>query len=349
MEFESVSKQVSVKTAQGIMNYTIEQRIDPLLKYSSVVCEHLLDKWGDFYGNRDEKFIEKFVEESRKNCPFCRPVIDKIAARFLKSQMDEEIVKFNDGENKSDDVYVFPNIYPRVDFDAVVTMPDVHYLNLDEFNAGILKKFLSAEIGCIKKAYNKNKDLTYANIGWNYMFPSGASLTHLHMQIAMRDNPFSYIALLINASKEYKKSTGGNYWEDLMKQKSKRKIFSNKQIYIYAPFAPRGFSEVRGVVNKPNLAEINDEDIREISIAMGKILNYYHEEGFSSFNFAMFSDRINNSNSSLPVSFSIYARPSPREVYMNIDTWFMPFLLQECIVLEKPENLAKKLREKFKF
>ena len=70
MEFKSFTKQVSVKTPQGTADYVVEQRIDPLLKYSSVVCEHLLGKWGSFYGSRDDKFIENFVESSSKNCPF---------------------------------------------------------------------------------------------------------------------------------------------------------------------------------------------------------------------------------------------------------------------------------------
>jgi len=343
MEFKSIRKQVEVKTAQGTVSYTIEQRIDPLLKYSSMVCRHLLDKWGGFYGKRNEKFIESFIEESKKNCPFCKPTIDKIAARFVRSQMDEEILKSESGE-----VYIFPNIYPRVDFDAVATIPEVHYLNLNEFNAGILKKFLKAEIECIKKANNKNKNLTYANIGCNYLFPSGASLTHLHMQIAMRDTPFSYIGSLINRNIEYKKATGKSFWDELTEVNDERKIFESEQIYIYAPFAPRGFSEVRGIINKPNIAEVDDEDIMGFSMAMEKILSYYHEQGFSSFNFAVFSDRIDDSNSELPVSFNIYVRPDPREVYTNIDTWYMPFLLQECVVLEKPEKLAKRLKEKFK-
>jgi hypothetical protein len=63
--------------------------------------------------------------------------------------MDEEILKFN--RNEPDEVYVFPNIYPRVDFDAVVAMPLVHHLNLNEFKSSLLKKFLEAEVGCIKK------------------------------------------------------------------------------------------------------------------------------------------------------------------------------------------------------
>lgn len=348
MEFESIHKRVSVKTAQGIKNYEIEQRIDPLLKYSSVVCEHLLDKWKGFYGNRNEEFIKNFVEESKKNCPFCKSTIDKIAARFVKSQMDEEILKFNYGKKELDEVYIFPNIYPRADFDAVVTMPAIHYLNLNEFDSGIFKKFLSAEIECIKKAYHKNKNLTYANIGCNYMFPSGASLTHLHMQIAMRDAPFSYIASLINASKDYKNSNGKDFWNELKKQNDERKIFKSEKTYIYTPYAPRGFSEVRGIVNKPNLAELDEEDIHETSAALEKILTYHHEQGFSSFNFAIFSDRIDDTDSNLPVSFSIYARPNPRESYTSIDTWYLPFLLQECIVLETPENLAGRLKNKFK-
>jgi len=345
MEFKSVSKKVTVKTNQGIMDYVVEQRFDPLLKYSSVVCGHLLDKWGSFYSRRDDKFIENFVSESKKNCPFYKPVIDRVAARFPESQMDEEILKFN--SNEPDEVYVFPNIYPRVDFDAVVAMPSVHHLNLNEFKPSLLKKFLKAEVACIKKAYQKNNSLIYANVGGNYMFTAGASLTHLHMQIAMRDTPFSYVASLINASREYKKSCGKDFWKELVSAGDERKIFSNERIYVYAPFAPRGISEVRGVINKPNLTELDCGDLTEISFALSKILSYYHAQGFSSFNFSMFSDRIDTKDPALPVSFNIYTRPNPLEAYTNIDTWYMPFMLQECVVPEKPENMAKKMREGF--
>ena len=340
--FKSERKNVEVLTADGTpMNYNLEYRWDPLTSRISVICPHLKDKWIDFYGSRDDTWLAEMVEASKENCPFCRPLIDQIAAKFSPDQLDEETITVND-------VIVFPNLYPRTDFEAVITVPEVHYLNLDEFSPDLLYNFLSAALECITKAFRKNDNLLYPVIGGNYLPPAGASLVHYHMQLSMQEHPFESVRTLIDASEEYEKSTSTNFWLDLMTVNEKRAIAQTDNVYWSTPFAPTGFCEVRAIITKPNFLEFTQEVVRDLAEGLSAILSYYNDHGFAAFNFILYSSRLDSDTNSILPGLQIVARPNPRPNYLSIDSWYMPLLLQQTVVLERPEALAHDLKGYFR-
>lgn len=341
IEFRKEQKNIEVLTNQrGVLKFTIEYRWDPLTSRVSVLCPHLKEKWTEFYGIKDDNCLKSIIEESKEKCPFCPPVIDNISAKFSKRQIEEEIIK-------EEGVYVFANLFPRTSFEAVITAPDVHYLNLNEFEKFLLNKFFKASLLCIKKAYSKNNSLLFPVIGCNYLPTAGASLVHFHMQISMQEIPFESLRLQMNSARQYEDENGTNFWQDFVKVNKEREIMQNDNIYWYTPFAPVGFCEVRAIMNKDNFLDFTEEDTKEISSGISNILKYYNNCGFSAFNLCVFSNSLDKQNKNFVSGIQIVARPNPRPVYLNIDSWYMPYMLGQAIILESPENLGKKLKKYF--
>ena len=340
--FRSECKTVEVQAADGtLMSYELEYRWDPLTARLSVLCPHLREKWTEIYSVRDEAWLAKLIEASTENCPFCRPLIDQIAAKFSPEQLDEETIRV-------DDVRVFPNLFPRTDFEAVITSPEVHHLPLNECPPAFLSRFLSAALDCIKKAHHKNENLLYPVIGGNYLPPAGASLVHYHMQLSIQRHPFEAVRGLIEASEQYEKQESGNFWLNLIAVNQDREILRTGTVYWYVPFAPAGFCEVRAIVTKPSFMSFTSEDVLSLAKGLAAVLQYYDDHGFAAFNFILYSGRMGSGNAGFLSGLQIIARPNPRPNYLNIDSWYMPLLLGQAIVLERPEDLALALRDYFR-
>jgi len=341
IEFKSERKTVEALTPDGTpVSYEIEYRWDPLTARVAVICPHLKEKWTAFYSIRDEAWLKAMVEDSKENCPFCRPLIDRVAARFSPEQLDDEALVV-------DGVRVFPNLFPRTDFEAVITAPDVHYRALDEFDTDLLYRFLTAALDCIKQAYRKNDKLLYPVIGGNYLSPSGASLVHYHMQLSMQEYPFESVRVLIDASERYANTENTNFWLNLMNVNTDREITRTNSLYWYTPFAPTGFCEARAIIIRPNFLQFTGADIENLAEGLSAILSYYNDHGFASFNFILYSGRVDSGTSNFLSGLQIVARPNPRPNYLSIDSWYMPLLLQQTVVLEWPEALARELKRYF--
>ena len=341
IEYKSELKTAEVLTSEGKpLSYELEYRWDPLTSRVSVICPHLKEKWTALYSIRDEEWLSRMIKDSKEQCPFCRPTIDTLAAKFPYHQLEDEMLTF-------DGIYVFPNLYPRTDFEAVITAPEVHYLTLDEFNTDLLRNFLNVSIECIKRAYQRNDKLLYPVIGCNYLPSAGASLIHFHMQLSMQEYPFEYLRTLIDASVQYETKEHTNFWVDLMSTNNAREIKHENNLYWYTPFAPTGFSEVQAIITRPTFLTFTAGDVHDLAEGLSAILQYYHDHGFAAFNFIIYSGRLDSAHNRPLSGLQILARPNPRPNYLSIDTWYMPFLLRQAIVLERPEELARDLRGYF--
>jgi len=340
IEFKREPITVEVLDAGGKpLEHRIERRFDPLTSRSSLICPSLRDKFPAFYGNRDDRWLNEISDKSKRDCPFCSPTIDRVIARFPKDRVGEDVLKFGD-------VYVFPNLFPRTEFEAVVTSPEIHYLNLGQFTEGLLYNSLSAAFECIRRVFHRNNSLAYPVVGTNYLPPAGASLIHFHQQIAMQRIPFNRIRDLIELSTRYAEAENSNFWQDLRAVNGEREIKQLGNIYWYVPFAPTGFSEVRAIANVSNFLQFEAEDIRNIAAGLCNVLRYYHHRGFDSFNCIIYSGSLGQP-SDFRAGLSIIARPNTKPNYVSIDSWFMPLMLGETIVAERPEDLAAEIREYF--
>jgi len=341
IKFKKEKEDVSVLTANNeSILYTIEFRWDPLTSDVAVICPHLAKKWTEFYNTCDKNWISKIITDSMSGCPFCKPTIDKIVAKFSKDQIDKDIIKHKG-------IYVFPNLFPRTTFEAVVTKPEIHYLQLGEFDKDILFDFLQASFMCIRKAYHKNKRLQYPVIGCNYMPTAGASLTHFHMQVSIQEFPFPRIESLIYHSNRYKSNQNSSFWKDLKKCNKNLEIKEQDNIYWYVPFAPKGFCEIRASIGKSNFLEFGKDEIKFLAKGLSDVLRYYDACGFSAFNFVIYSGNMVNAKDNCVSGVEIIARPNPQPNHINIDSWYMPLLLGQTVVLNKPEETVKEIKQYF--
>ena len=328
-----------IDTNDKSLEYRLERRFDPLTSRSSLICPDIREKFVVFYGNRDDQWLEEVAKKSELGCPFCAPTIEKVIPKFREEQVQEGVIKF-------EDVYVFPNLFPRTEFEAVVTSPEIHYLSLGQFTKERLYNFLTAAFECVRRVFSVNNTLAYPVVGTNYLPPAGASLIHFHQQIAMQRVPFNRIRNLIEVGTKYAEAENSNFWQDFMVINGERKIKQVGNIYWYVPFAPTGFCEVRAIANVSNFLQFEAEDIRNLAVGLSNVLSYYHYRGFDSFNCIVYSGSLEKANG-FRAGLSIVARPNAKPNYLSIDSWFMPLMLGETVVPERPEDLVAGIREYF--
>jgi len=340
IEFKRELITVQVLDPEGkSVEYRLERRFDPLTSRTSLICPSLREKLTTFYGSRDEQWLNKISDESKSGCPFCSPAIDKVIPKFPQNRVPEGVLRFGD-------VYVFPNLFPRTEFEAVVTSANVHYLKLNQFTEELLFNMLSAAFECVRRVYSLDNALAYPVVGTNYLPPAGASLIHFHQQIAMQQAPFDRIRNLIERSAKYAEAKNNSFWQDFTAINDERRIKEVGNIYWYVPFAPTGFCEVQAIVNACNFLQFGREDVKNLATGLSNVLRYYHQRGFDSFNCVIYSGSLQKPNG-FRAGLSIIARPNARPNYSSIDSWFMPLMLGETVVPEPPEDTASEIRRYF--
>jgi len=340
IEFKSEPIIVEVLDNSGkSLEHRLERRFDPLTSHSSLICPGLEDKVKAFYGNRDDLWLNEIANKSKSGCPFCSPTIDKVIPRFPQDRVREGIVTF-------ENFYVFPNLFPRTEFEAVVTSPEIHYLSLGQFTRELLYNSLTAAFECIRRVHSLSKDLAYPVVGTNYLPPAGASLIHFHQQIAMQHAPFKRIKDLIERSTRYAAVENGSLWQDFMTVNGERQIKQAGRIYWYVPFAPTGFCEVRAIADVSNFLQFEAEDIQNLAAGLSNVLRYYHHRGLDSFNCTIYSGSLEKADE-FRAGLSVVARPNAQPNYSSIDSWFMPLMLGETVVPQRPEDLVAEIREYF--
>jgi len=340
IQFKSEPIVVEVLDPSGkSIKHILERRFDPLTSRSSLICSNLREKWTNFYGHRDEQWLNKISNESKSGCPFCSPTIDKVIPRFPRDRVPEGVLSF-------EDVYIFPNLFPRTEFEAVVTSPKIHFLSLNEFSEDLLRNMLTAAFECVRRAHSSNNALAYSVVGTNYLPPAGASLIHFHQQIAMQHVPFNRIKNLMECTARYAEAENSDFWQDFMAVNDERKIKELGNIYWYVPFAPSGSCEVQAILNACNFLQFEIEDVKNIATGLSNVLRYYHDRGFDSFNCIIYSGNLEKQDG-FHAGVSIVARPNVRPNYSSLDSWFMPFMLGETVVSEQPEELASEIRRYF--
>lgn len=336
MNYESFQRHAVLITQEGEVTHTVEHRKDPLTGRISSICPDLKEKWTSFVGETDIALIKKLAEDSRSWCPFCKS-IEKITPRV--SYVPE-------GRWHINNVWVFPNLYPRTEFEAVVTSPENHFLWLNEFTEDFIYNHLKAAIQCITDVHTANPLLSYGVVGWNFLPPAGASLVHPHMQVSMRDIQFNYPAFIEEKSKKYFEENSTNFWEDIIQKERHVKTIERTEWII--PYAPTGFNEVWAVVrNASNFTELEDADLEALARGISSTLKFYSDRGCSAFNMVIHSGTLIKHSDYFWIGVKLISRSNVRELYLNIDSWYMPRLLWEEIVAESPEELTEAVRAYF--
>lgn len=318
----------------------IEYREDPISGFTCFVRTGRA-LWAGIY-KTDEAVLERLVKETRERCFFCPEKVAISTPRFPADFMPE-------GRLTRGEATLFPNLFAHKQYSAIIALSQRHYLKLNEFEPELLINGFKLADDYIRRAHEVS-GVKYAEIGGNYLYPSGASMVHPHLQVIASHGAHSLIKVYREKGRAYWKKHSKNLWEELVETEKKRgerylgKVGSTEW---FTPFAPTREDEVDAVVRgKSNFLEFEDHDWQSLAYGLSRVLKAYHEHGFSCFNYAIYSGPLGEDLKYLWAGIKIVSRSSVQP-YPVSDIWYSSSILLDGFVVEPPEEVAKKMRPFF--
>jgi len=255
-----------------------------------------------------------------EGCPFCRDAVTTVTPTFPEGN---RIIR---GES-----ITFPNLFPFGEGHVVTVLTCEHAAVV--FSRQQVVDALLSQIEALHMSDG------YASINWNFLPSAGASLVHPHMQGLSDLQPSRIAEIYIDASDQYRKKTGRNYWDVIREQEraSDRYLFG-EEILWSAHAVPVGEREVRGILPISSLDEMeNYADLLARDIL--EILSLYRELGTYAFNMSVFFDKGGNDHG-FRAFCSMISRINPNPSSMS-DSAFMERLHLEPVIMTLPEDLGK--------
>lgn len=324
----------------AIDSQPIEYREDPISGLSTFVRTGRAF-WAGIY-KTDEALLEKLAQETQQRCFFCPEKVTTATPRFPADFVPE-------GRLTRGEAIIFPNLFAQKEYSAIVVITNRHYLRLNELEPELLLNGFKLADLYIRRAYEVGR-VKYAEIGANYLYPSGASIVHPHLQVIASHGAYHLISVYIEKGKEYYRKYSRNYWEELVsKEKRLRGRYLGRigSTEWFTPFAPVREDEVNAVVrDKSNFLEFQEGDWESLADGLSRVLKAYHDRGLSCFNFAIYSGPLGQKLNFLWAGVKIVSRPSVQP-YPVSDVWYSANILLDGFVTEPPEEVAEALRPYF--
>ena len=344
--FESVES--DVRFLNPMKNFapdvqTLQIRKDPLLGDTSVFNPELKDKAQIFFGKCDPELISRLVEDTAKTCFFCGEAVAKSTPRFMPDFSSE-------GRIRVGEALLFPNLFSLGTYHPVIRLCDAHFLKLSEFTPELIANGFLAAQQFNRIAYEKDPAVAYAAVTANYLFPAGASLVHPHLQMITTPLPYSYQARMLDSCSRWQNKFGSSYFADLIHEEKNgpRYVGQTGDWHWLTPFSPLGNNEVMAIhEERCDLDDLAGDDINNLSSGISKILSHYETLGHLSYNYALYSVRLDKRDGSFRALLKIITRQNLYPNYRN-DDYFLQKLLQSELIITPPEELAEQLRKGFK-
>ena len=318
----------------------IETRIDPLTGFTTKVRTGR-KAWQRLY-TTDEKLLAEIAEQTREGCFFCPEKVNVATPRY-----PEEFIA--GGRIIVGEACLFPNLFAQKEYSAITAISHQHFVGLDQFTPELLANAFKA-CAIYFSRLNQSKPNKYAEIGFNYLFPGGASIPHPHLQVLASDWPYFLIANLLEHSQKYYAQHSTCFWKGLVDTEKKigqRYLNCLGNTEWLTPFAPVREDEVHGIVrNKSNFLQFDDSDWESLADGITRVFKYYNDKGLSSCNFALYSGRLGEKTDYLWAGVKIVSRSSVQAQPIN-DACFSQNLLYDGMVTEPPEEIASALRKYF--
>lgn len=321
---------------------TLQIRKDPLLGDTSVFNPELKDKAQIFFGKCDQELIKNLVDETAKNCFFCGEAVAKSTPRFMPDFSEE-------GRIKVGEALLFPNLFSLGTYHPVIRLCNAHFLKLSEFTPDLIVNGFLAAQKFNRIACDKDKDVAFAAVTANYLFPAGASLVHPHLQMIATPVPYSYQARIIEALKRWHLANKTSYYDDLVEEEQggSRYIGQTGKWHWLTPFSPIGNNEVMAIhEDQGDLNDLSGDDLKNLSTGIAKVLVHYETLGHLSYNYALYSVRKDKNVAGFKAILKIITRQNLYPNYRN-DDYFLQKLLQSELIITPPEELAENLRSFF--
>ncbi len=323
--------------------HIIEHRRDPLTGTMSILGRNLEDKVKILFGEPDQSLIQRVSQESQANCFMCPEKVVSFTPKYSTDILPEGRVAV--GEST-----LFPNLFPLSEFHAVCALTHAHYLDLSDFTPKILADGIQACLEFTRHVFSAKKYVKFMTVNCNYLFPAGASVVHPHIQVLGGDVSYTFLNRILEGSRQYFNNNNSNYWKDLIvleKSLAERYIGRTGDIEWISTFSPLGTNEVQGIVlSKSNFLQLSRADTISLGEGLSKILSFYEEDGFSTFNFAIYSGPLDEEAEWFWINVRIISRSNVYENYRT-DDYFLQKLLGNEILVKSPEVLAKQLQVKF--
>ncbi|MQL52428.1 hypothetical protein GFC01_09155 [Desulfofundulus thermobenzoicus] len=285
-----------------------------------------------------------FVEESQKRfCPFCPGHLEKATPRFPDDMIPS-------GRLKAGQSVVVPNLTPYEIYAAVAVMCPDHYIAMDSISQEMIMDSFRAALEFLKvaEAYDPRR-ARYGSISWNYMPYSGGSIIHPHLQILSGPEPCRYDAELISHSAAYLNQYGRNFWADLLEyelDKGERYLGRVGNTHWLATFAPRALCDITAILpNRATVADIEDQDLRDMAAGLQKVIRYYDQLNIASFNATLYTAR--SEDNGFWATVRIVGRYTIFPL-VGSDYSHLQVLHDEPWTLHVPEEMAAELKEHFK-
>jgi len=317
---------------------TFEYRTDPLTGRNTTVIKGML-KYISKSLVSDEELLNSLVEKTRMNCPFCPESVKDKTPMFTQDFLKE-------GRIFVGDAVVIPNLLGHAERSVLVVLSKEHYLKLRDFTPKLIFDGFKGALAYLKRLNEVEPSIRFPVFIFNYLPPAGSSIAHPHMQVLVRDRPFYLVKLLLEKSKAYHKDKKSSYWSDLLSKETggERYLFGINGVEWLVPFAPlRGSNEVQAIVRgKFNLLELNEKEWLGLAEGISKILQFYHKEGYASFNIILVSGPMNEHLDYFDVNLRMISRPGIQASSFT-DAWALPYLLWDGEAVEEPELFAEKI------
>jgi UDPglucose--hexose-1-phosphate uridylyltransferase len=318
----------------------IEYREDPISGFPSFVRTGRAF-WAGVY-KTDELLLEKIVKETREKCFFCPDRVATDTPRFPADFIPE-------GRLTRGKATLFPNLFAHKRYSAIITISEKHHLRLNEFEPGLLMDAFKLADFYIRRAHEVS-GVKYAEIGGNYLYPSGSSIVHPHVQAVLSDGAYYLTKIYMEKAKAYYKKYFKNFWDELIdkeKRLGERYIGKIESTEWFTPFAPIKDDEVNAVVmGKSNFLEFEDRDWESLAQGLSRVLKAYDDKRFSCFNFAIYSAPLGKPLKYFRAGIKITSRTSVQP-YPVSDTWYSNKILLNGLVVEPPEEVAKGMKPYF--
>ncbi|MGQ9690690.1 MAG: hypothetical protein ACUVQY_05415, partial [Thermoproteota archaeon] len=287
----------------------------------------------------DWELVNNLIEKTKATCPFCPENVRTKTPMFPKDFIPE-------GRIFVGDTVVVPNLLGHAEQSVLTIFSKEHYLRLRDFTSRMLLDAFNGGVEYLKRLREVVPSYFPVFI-INYLPPAGSSIFHPHMQVLARDRPFYLVRLYLEKSKAYYENHGVSYWKALIDEEkdSVRHLFEINGVEWLIPFAPlRGLNEAQAIVRgRSNLLEMEDAEWVGLAEGLTKILKFYDEEGYVSFNAILISGPSNEHLDYFDVNLRIDSRPGIQPLCFT-DAWALPYFLWDGEAVEEPEKLSERIK-----
>ena len=322
----------------------MEYRSDPLTGYRSRVS---IDR-AKRVKQAQEATVDAsdIVSRSAEGCCFCSENITRETTKFVP----EILAGGGDGRITVGQCTLFPNLHPFAEYHAVGTLTARHYLELDEFIPRMIADNLKASLEYIAAVHRLDADARYPVWIWNYLPPSGASIIHPHVQIALERSSMPELASLLSESEGYLRDTGSNFWPELIaveKKAGERFIGENASVAVMSTFSPRGNRDVQIISKRVGgIADFDERHTLDFADAVVRVLRGYKAMGVNSFNLVTYSAAVGDHPEHFRFSARMISRPVFQPMYTN-DAGPIERFYGLSIIEAMPEQVASEIRKCF--